>query len=255
MAEAIIAALVDRRAAGAGDILAADPSAARRNLVRRRYGVRTTVSNRRVLDRCRTIFLAVKPQNLDAVLDELAPEAGPGHLFISIAAGRLLAGIEQRLARSKAVRVMPNLPAQVAEGMSVYCSGSRASARDRRTVEKLLGCFGRVLEMDEKAFDAVTAVSGSGPAFLAYALDCLIRAGREEGLGPEESLLLAEQTMLGTARLLLEKGVSPDDLIRSVASPGGTTEAGLAVLTRSELRKTMQKTVRAAARRSRELSG
>ncbi len=163
--------------------------------------------------------------------------------------------IESRLpVGTPVVRVMPNLPCTVGEGMSVYCLGRRARRADARTAVRLLTCFGRVREVPERLFDAVTALSGSGPAFFAYVLDALARGAQKEGLTRSDALLLAEQTMLGTARLLLDTGQEPEALIQAVASPKGTTVAGLTVLTASPVSTILARAIRAAARRSRELS-
>ncbi|MBN1557457.1 MAG: pyrroline-5-carboxylate reductase, partial [Lentisphaerae bacterium] len=237
------------------DVGVAEPDAARRRALKRRYGVRVSVRNARIAAEARVLVLAVKPQVLDAVLDALAPAISRRHLVVSIAAGKSLAEIEARLSRARVVRVMPNLPCQVGRGMSVYCSGSRATRADGATVRRFLSCFGRVLELPEAHFDAVTALSGSGPAFLAYCLDALAAGAEAEGLARGDALLLAEQTMLGTAALLLERGADPADLVEAVTSRGGTTAAGRAVLEKSgAVRRTLIRTVRAAADRSRALS-
>jgi pyrroline-5-carboxylate reductase len=201
-----------------------------------------------------TLVLAVKPQQLDAVLTELASLITADHLVISIAAGKKLAGIESLLPSARVIRVMPNLACLVAEGMSVLCPGSKATPADIATATKLLSCFGKVLELPEEKFDAVTALSGSGPAFLTYLLNGLVAAGVEEGLTRQDALLLAEQTMLGTAKILIEKGTDPQELIQSVTSAKGTTAAGLAVMENSDILAVLRKTIGAAADRSKELS-
>jgi len=254
MGEAILAALIRRRMARPDEIVAADTQAVRRRRMKRRHGIRTTARNRSVLDACRIVFLAVKPQDLGNVLKELEGNLTSRHLLISIAAGKTSRWIESRAGRARVVRVMPNLPCVVGEGMSAFCGGKRARPADRRTVRRLLSSFGEVLELPENRFDAVTAVSGLGPAFSAYVLARFAEGGVREGLSRDEAQTLALQTMLGTARLLSETGLAPSDLIASVASRKGTTVAGLAVLeghrgTAAALRGA----VRAAARRSREL--
>ena len=138
--------------------------------------------------------------------------------------------------------------------MSVYCAASTATADDRKTAATLLSCFGKVLELSEETLDAVTAVSGSGPAFFTYLMDKIAEAGVKEGLTRADALLLAEQTMMGTAKLLMENKTDPQELIKSVASAKGTTAAGLAVLEKSAVGAILQKTIAAAAQRSRELS-
>jgi pyrroline-5-carboxylate reductase len=138
--------------------------------------------------------------------------------------------------------------------MSAFCLGTRTTASDRRIVVRQLSAFGAALELPEEQFDAVTALSGSGPAFFAYVLDALVDSAEKQGLQRDHALLLAEQTMYGTAKLLKEQKIAPQDLIESVASAKGTTAAGLSVLDESTIRAVLHRTLAAAARRSRELS-
>ena len=255
MAEAIAGALIGARRVAAHQIFASDISAERRRLIKRKHGVNVYSSNTVVVESAQVLFLAVKPQDLDDVLVEISDRVGKKHLVISIAAGKQISQIESYLPRARVVRVMPNMACLVSEAMSVYCAGRWATAKDGKTTAELLSCFGKVLELPEDQFDAVTAVSGSGPAFFAYFLDRMVRAGVKEGLSSEDSLLLAEQTMLGTSRLFMELDIEPQELIKAVASAKGTTAAGLAVFSKSTLTKTVARAVKAAAKRSRELSG
>jgi pyrroline-5-carboxylate reductase len=200
------------------------------------------------------VFLAVKPQNLDGVLEEIAPSIREEHLVISIAAGKRIEHIESLLPGAKVVRVMPNIAATVSEGMSVFCTGHKVTVEDRRTAVTLLSCFGQVLELPEEQFDAVTALSGSGPAFFAHFLNLMVQGGVELGLSRKDSELLAAQTMLGTAMLLAKGEYGAEELIDAVSSARGTTVAGMAVLGRAPLPEVVVDTLRAAARRSEELS-
>jgi pyrroline-5-carboxylate reductase len=254
MAEAILAALARAGQVRADAMAVSDSSPARRRALKRDYTAAVLPDNSAVARAAAVLFLAVKPQQLGAVLDEIAPVLAARTLVISIAAGKTLAFLEDRLPGARVIRVMPNLPAQVGDGMSVFCAGRRARPADRKTARALLGSFGRVLELPEARFDAVTALSGSGPAFFAYLLDALAEGGVAEGLSRKDALVLAEQTMLGTARLLMERGTDPRDLIEAVTSAKGTTAAGRAVLERSATARTLMRTIRAAARRSRALS-
>jgi pyrroline-5-carboxylate reductase len=254
MAEAIAGALLRSGLAAPKQIVASDVSAERRARLRRRFGIRTVAENAAVVKESSVVFLAVKPQQMDAVLQEIAPCAARRHLFISIAAGKTIARMQVLLRGARLIRVMPNMGALVGEGMSVLCAGRRATAADRRLAARLLASFGRVLELPEKTFDAVTALSGSGPAFFTYLLDAMADAAVAEGLRRADALQLAEQTMLGTARVLIEQGTDPRALIQAVASPKGTTEAGLKVLDGSDVAGVLRRTIRAAAARSRELS-
>ena len=254
MAEAIVASLVTSKTLDAGDLWVSDVSPDRREWVKSRYGVNVCEENRRVAEATEVLFLCVKPQDLDGRLSELAASVTARHLVISIAAGKRMETIETRLPAARVVRVMPNLACLVGEAMSVYCPGTNVTRDDRALVERLLSACGRVLELPEDQFDAVTALSGSGPAFLCYFLKGMIDAGVAQGLLRDHAVLLAEQTMLGTARLLMEKGMDPETLIRDVTSARGTTAAGLDVLAASDVTPVIGETIRAAAVRSRALS-
>lgn len=254
MAEAMIAAFLREGSVKAHELFVCDIEADRRRAMKRRYGINVYSRSDHVVESAEVLFLAVKPQHLDDVLIEIADGIGKKQLVISIAAGKKIAGIESKLVGARVVRVMPNLPCVVGEGMSVFAGGTKASVADRRTALNLLSCFGRVLELPEDQFDAVTAVSGSGPAFFAYLLDCIVEAGVAEGLERKDALLMAEQTMLGTSRLLIEKKTDPRKLIQDVASAKGTTAAGLQILNESAVSRILAQTIRAASRRSKELS-
>ncbi|OGV65781.1 MAG: pyrroline-5-carboxylate reductase [Lentisphaerae bacterium RIFOXYC12_FULL_60_16] len=254
MAEAIVAALIRSKLAGPHEISAGDVSAERRRLLKERYGINMYSRNRVVVSNAKVLVLAVKPQAMQEVLSEIAGEMTPEHLVISIAAGKRLAWLESILPKARLVRVMPNMPAMVGHGMSVFCAGRGVTAVDRKTVQELLSSFGRVLELPETRFDLVTAVSGSGPAFLAYVVNGMIEMAVAEGLDRDDAGLLAVQTMQGTARVLLDQGMDARALIQAVASPGGTTEAGLAVLEKSKMTAILRDTLKAAMQRSEALS-
>ena len=255
MAEAILAALIRNRIVPASAIVACEISAERRAFLRRRYRIALAKSPAELAASCEIVFLAVKPQDLDALLAQVAPGLGKRHVLISIAAGKTLAHLQQQAGPGvRLVRVMPNLAVQVGEGMSAFCLGRYAKPGDRRLAVRLLGCCGRVVELPERQFDAVTALSGSGPAFFAYVLSGLAAAAEAEGLSAATARLLAGQTLLGTGRYLQETGRDPAEFIQAVASPKGTTAAGLAVLDASDIAQVLKQTIRAAAGRSRELS-
>jgi pyrroline-5-carboxylate reductase len=254
MAEAIMASLLKNKRFEAHEIFACDIDAQRRKIVKQRLGVNVFSATASFVETVDVVFLAVKPQDLGAAMEPLATQLNANHLVVSIAAGRRLEGLEASLPSARVARVMPNLPCQVSEGMSVYCLGTRTAPSDAQTVERLLSSFGKVLALPEERFDAVTALSGSGPAFFAYMLNAMVEAGVTQGLSRENALLLCEQTMLGTSRLLVETQPDPLRLIRAVASAKGTTAAGLAQLEASEIKEIIARAVQAAAQRSRELS-
>lgn len=255
MAEAIITALIEQRVVNADDVFAGEPSASRRRALKRRLAINTFAANRDVVERCSVLVLAVKPQDLAAVVEEIAPRLTRRHLLISIVAGITTARLEAWVPGVRVVRVMPNLACTVGRSMSVYTCGTHAKASDRKTAAKLLASCGEIIELDEEHFDAVTALSGSGPAFFAYVADRLAAAAVAEGIDPEVAHLLAQQTMLGTADLLIQTGTEPADLIAAVSSAKGTTAEGMKVLKRSDVGRVLRETIKATAQRSRELSG
>lgn len=254
MAEAMIAGAIRQNFTTPAHILASDVSRERLAALRQQYKIETTSLNTDVPDQVHILVLAVKPQQLEAVLRDLAPHVTADHVVISIAAGKRTEWIESLLPAGRVVRVMPNLACLVGEGMNVFTRGARATEEDAAVVQDILGCCGVALELPEEHFDAVTALSGSGPAFYAWLLDRLVDGAVEEGLPRDQAIVLAGQTMLGTARLLLATGSEPADLAASVTSAKGTTAEGRAVLENAATADVLKKTIQAAARRSRELS-
>ncbi|MGI6494567.1 MAG: pyrroline-5-carboxylate reductase [Kiritimatiellia bacterium] len=254
MGEALMAGALRGGVAAPASVFACDVAEARRADLAARYGIETTADPAFVAARCNTLVLAVKPQDLEALLRTVSPLLTSEHLVFSIAAGKRLEWLEALAPRSRLVRVMPNLPVQVGAGMCAYCPGARATETDCAAAERLLGCSGRVVRLEESCFDAVTALSGSGPAFFAKVMMDMASSAVAEGLPEDAARLLALQTMFGTARYLLETGQDPAAFIQAVASPKGTTAAGLDVMSESDLAEVLGRTIRAAARRSRELS-
>jgi pyrroline-5-carboxylate reductase len=210
----------------------------------------TVPDNRSVVDTAELTFLSVKPQVLDEVLPELAHTPA---LVVSIAAGVRIATLEAALTQARVVRVMPNTPGLVGEMAAGYAGGTRATAADVALVGRLLESAGVALPMDEELLDAVTGVSGSGPAFIARLIEAFTDAGAAHGLDRDVAYRLVLQTFAGTARLLYEKGLSPQGLVDMVSSKGGTTVAGRGVLEASDYADVIRRTVDATVARSREL--
>jgi len=254
MAEAIISSLISAKVLKHGDIIASDVDRTRLNTMKKKFGIVIARDNHQVAEESRILFVAVKPQQMKEALVDIAPHVSAGHLVISIAAGIKLPLIEAVLKKARVVRVMPNIPCAIAEGMSVFALGSGTRKPDRRLVKRMLGAMGEVMEMAEARFDAVTALSGSGPAFFAYCLNSFVEGAAQEGLDRVNALAIAEQTMLGTAAFLKETGIAPGAMIAQVASARGTTAEGLAILDNAQVKRQLGKAIRAAARRSRELS-
>jgi pyrroline-5-carboxylate reductase len=253
MGEAIFAGLLARQLARPRDVLIVDASAERAASMHRKHRVVVAQDANALVKASDLVVLAVKPQDLEALLLGLDATAVKGRLFVSIAAGKTLAWLEARLPGARVVRVMPNLAMRVGEGMSAYCLGKRATAADRRRVAALLTCSGKARELAESQFDAVTALSGSGPAFLATVLQAFVDGAVALGMPDDDALALAKQTMVGTAKVLSEGEASLPEFVKAVTSAKGTTAAGLAVLEASSLRGIVAKTLKAAAKRSREL--
>ncbi|MDP8305790.1 MAG: pyrroline-5-carboxylate reductase [Candidatus Chlorobium antarcticum] len=200
------------------------------------------------------IILAVKPYQIKEVLDELRPSLSPSHLLVSVAAGISTEFIRENTAKdTRVIRVMPNTPAFFGEGMSAVCKGKNATREDSDIVCSLMGAIGRVALLEESQMDAATALSGSGPAYMFHILASLAEGGAKCGLTREEAILLGAQTMQGAATMVLNGDKSPEELIRQVTTPGGTTEAGLKVMKDRNIRATLIAAVEAAATRSREL--
>ncbi len=194
---------------------------------------------------------------MDAVLGEVAPHAGPQTVVLSIAAGRTIESLARHFAPGTAIiRSMPNLPAEVGVGITAACANAHVTAAQRQHCETLLRAVGEVVWVDDEGLiDAVTAVSGSGPAYVFYLVECLAEAGRAAGLPDEAAAQLARATITGAGELLRRSPLSPAQLRENVTSPGGTTAAGLSVLMGNPgLKEMMIETVAAATRRSRELS-
>ena len=205
----------------------------------------------------RVIIVAVKPQMMAAVLPALKPLVGPGTVVISIAAGKTIASFEAALGEVAVVRAMPNTPAQVGRGITAAVPNPRATAEDRVLVTALLEAIGEVAWLDDEALiDAVTAISGSGPAYVFHFVECLAEAGEKLGLSAELAARFARVTVEGAGELLHRSNLSPAELRKNVTSPGGTTAAALAVLGAEDgLVPLIVKAATAAKRRSEELSG
>ena len=249
MAEALIKGMVQ---SGMKDIIVSEPREDRRGYLEKTYGAKTASDNKEVVKQSTIVILAVKPQNMDDVTSEIAPFVTGEKLVVSIAAGITLPYLTARLKTSKIVRVMPNTPALVQEGMSVLSMCECIHDKEMAVVRGIFMSVGKVLVLPEKYMDAVTALSGSGPAFVALFAEAMIAAGIKIGLTEDNASELAIQTVIGTAKLL-ETGMPPDKLREMVTSPGGTTAAGLKVFEEKGLQEMVSGVIRAAANRSKEL--
>lgn len=254
MGEAIVAAVLSA-GVDLDDVAVSEPSAARATELAQRYGVRAADGNAKLARRADVVVLAVKPADMAAVLAEIAPALRPGTLVVSVAAGLTLAYYESRLPEGTAVvRVMPNTPAVIGRGAGALSAGSAATEADLDRAERLLAHTGLLLRVPERLLDAVTAVSGSGPAYVFYLVDALAEAGVLLGLPRAQALRLAVATFGGASALLEETGEHPVVLRERVSSPGGTTVAALRELDAHGVRAAVLAAAQAARDRSRDLA-
>jgi pyrroline-5-carboxylate reductase len=223
--------------------------------LRERHGVEATTSNPDAVRGAALVVIAVKPQDIDALLAEIGPLLSPEQTVLSIAAAIPTAHIEARIADDvPVVRAMPNAPSTVHEGMAGISAGAHAGDAQLALAEDVLSHLGRVVRVPEQAMDAVTAVSGSGPAYFALLAEAMIEAGILLGLSREISTTLVVQTMLGTATLLRDERMHPVELRESVTSPGGTTIAAIRELEQAGVRAAFLNAIQAAMQRSKELA-
>jgi len=255
MAEALISGLVLSGSANAHDILCSDVAQNLLDAVQKKYGVSTTTDNMAVAEQSEIILYAVKPQILGEVLKQTAPALDDTKLIISIAAGVPLAAIAAGLHKDlRLIRVMPNICAFVKESATAIAAGEFATEADMAQARAIFDSVGKTVFITEKILmDAFTGLSGSGPGYIFTILDAMADAGVKMGLSRKDALFLSAQTMLGSAKLLLETGETPGQLKDRVSSPGGTTIAGIHSLEQGSVRATMINAVEAATKRSKEL--
>jgi pyrroline-5-carboxylate reductase len=255
MATALAQGFVRSGMLSPGSIVAGDPLKSARDAFERQVAGSTVVDqNRLVVDQADVVLLAVKPQKMSEAVADVRDAVSPAALVVSIAAGvplrRLAAGLPQR---QRIIRVMPNTPCLIGHGVSAYSRGDAATSDDAELVARLLSAVGVAFEVPEAMLDAVTGLSGSGPAFVYSMIEALAAGGIRSGLQPELAGELAARTVAGAAQMVLNTGQSPAALRNQVTSPGGTTLAGLAVLSERSFDDAVASAVSAATRRSVEL--
>ena len=250
MAEGLLAALED-----VSSVIMAEKVAARAEELNAKYGVAVTGDIAAAAKSARIVFLAVRPQDVDDVASVVKPVLRPTQVLVSIVAGKTISRLRRAFGGGpRIVRVMPNLALRAKAGMCAICASPNAKKGDVAAVSRMLGRAGRTIVLDERHFDAVTALSGSGPAYFAFMAKAMADAGEDLGLDREAALLLSEQTMYGTAKFLLESGTPLEPFIAGVSTKGGTTAAGMDVLAPSDFTKVVAETLAAAAKRSKELA-
>jgi pyrroline-5-carboxylate reductase len=254
MATALARGWIDAGLVVPGRVVASDPVATAREAFASITGARTIADNREVVAGSDVLILAVKPQSMAALLAEIRPAVTARHLTISIAAGVGLKALADGLGPDRRlVRVMPNTPCLVGASAAGYAVGERATPDDVALVDRLLNAVGRAFRLPEHLLDAVTGLSGSGPAFVYVIIEALSDGGVRVGLPRDVATALAAQTVLGSAKMVLDTGSHPGVLKDQVTSPGGTTIAGLHALERGGLRAALIDAVEAATRRATEL--
>lgn len=254
MAEALLRGLVSG-GIEPGFLYASDTRRERLDFLHRELGINPMPSNRDLVRSVDIVIIAVKPQVVGDVLKETGELFSPEQTVISIAAGITTKFIEEHLAKPvPVIRVMPNTPCLLRAGASALCTGTYATARDQERAMAIFSILGRAVMVPEELMDAVTGLSGSGPAYMYVILEALADAGVRVGLPRDVALILSAQTMLGAARMVLETKEHPGKLKDMVTTPGGTTIAGIYALEEGGIRVTLMRAVEEATRRSRELS-
>lgn len=256
MAEAIVRAVLAAKLYPANRIIASDVSPQRRDLFQTQLGIRAVEDNATVAAAATTVLLAIKPQQLAVALAGLGRAMRPDALLISILAGVSTASIERHLGRDtpwRVIRAMPNTPMQVGEGMVALCAGRNATVGDLSAARAIFASSAKVVAVTEDQMDAVTALSGSGPAYFFLLVELMIQAGVEMGLSPEQSRLMSIQTAVGAAKMLASTDAAPQDLRRAVTSPGGTTQAAVELMQARGATDAIVAAIHRARERSREL--
>jgi pyrroline-5-carboxylate reductase len=257
MAEAIVRGVIGAGLFDAGRIIAADINPQRRELFERDLKVRAVEQSPDAARDAEVVLLSVKPQHMADALAGMGDVMSEATLVISIAAGISTKYIETHLGRNakwRVVRAMPNTPMLVGEGVVAIATGSRATPADLEQARRIFSAAAQVIDAREDQIDAVTAVSGSGPAYFFYLVEQMIRAGVELGLSPEQAKILATRTASGAAKMLTQTGESPQELRRKVTSPAGTTHAAISHMDAKQWPQITVDALKAAARRGQDLS-
>ncbi len=255
MGEALVRGILAKDLYPASSILMSDPLDRRRDYLASEFGVSVTAHNRDCLQ-APMVILAVKPNNLEDVLEGLSGHWTAETLLVSILAGKTLGDISSLLSPEvPVIRVMPNTPSLIGEGMAAIAANTATTAAQKELAVRLFEAVGEVVELPESYFDIVTGLSGSGPAYVFLIIEALIEAGVFQGLPRRIARQLVLQTMIGATKMVKETGMHPAELKEQVTSPGGTTAAGLQVLEAAAIRSILIQSVKAATQRSEAMSG
>jgi pyrroline-5-carboxylate reductase len=256
MGEAMLAAILKKGLAKPETIIVGDVAQARRQHLVQKYGVAAASDNLGAVEKADVIILAVKPQNLVEVMTELGGRLKATQLVISIIAGARIKTLSQGLKHNSVIRAMPNTPAQIGEGISVWTATAEVGQQQKELAGAILGAMGKEVYVDgEDYIDMATAVSGSGPAYFFLMVEALVDAAVEIGLLRDVALALVLQTMLGSGQLIQRSGKEPAELRRMVTSPGGTTAQAIEQLEKGRFADLIKRAVKAAYNKARELGG
>ncbi len=253
MASAIIKGIINSKWCEAHNIFVSDKNPETLNILKNSYGVNVCNNNADVIKNAPIILFAVKPFVLREVLEEIKPYITKNHIVLSIAAGISIETIEKILGEVPVVRIMPNTPALVNEGMSAVCKGNFANNEHSDIALQIFNCIGKVIETEEKYIDIITAISGSGPAFYYYVINEIAKSGEKLGLDYETCLKLSAQTAFGSAKMIMESGINPEQLIINVTTPGGCTAEGNKVLIEKNVSEILAETINKTAQKAKEL--
>jgi pyrroline-5-carboxylate reductase len=253
MAEAMVKCLLTRKVTAPQDVMISDISPVRRELLNREYGVNTLADNGKAVANADLIILSVKPQNLPQVMEEIEGLASR-QLVLSIVAGATLSSLRQGLNHSSVVRAMPNMPAQIGEGVTIWTATAETRQKQKKLAQTVLGALGKeIYVVDEKYLGMATALSGSGPAYVFLFVEALVDAGVHIGLPRDMAQELVIQTIIGSARTVEKTGKHPADLRNMVTSPGGTTTEALFRLEKGGFRSLLLEAVAAAYKKAKRL--
>ena len=253
MASAIIGGCLNSQKYGKQDICASEINENARNIAYEKFGIKVFDNNKDVLKNSDVIIFCVKPFVIKDVLKEIAQYADKNKLFISIAAGVKISTIKEILGDVNIIRVMPNTPAMVKEGMSAICPDENIDEVSKNIAQKIMSSVGETVFTKEKYIDIITSLSGSGPAFYYKIIDDMAKAANKMGLDYETALKLSAQTAVGSGKMVLNSGLPPKTLIDNVTTKGGCTEVGNEVLLKSDISKILDDTIVKTAQKAKEL--
>lgn len=253
MACAIMQGIINSGYAKKENIFVSDKNEEALKSLKEKFGINTCSSNKDVITNSDAVIFAVKPFILCDVLNEIKPSVKENQLIMSIAAGISIETIEKILGNIPVIRIMPNTPALVNEGMSAVCKGNNAKEEHSQIAINIFKSIGKVIESDEKYIDIITAISGSGPAFYYYIINEIAKAGEKLGLDYNTALKLSAQTAYGSAKMIMESGINPEQLIINVTTPGGCTAVGNDILKENNISDILFKTIEKTAQKAFEL--